>query len=69
MRASANALVGANTDMKNERLVDDAAFNIDSMIDELLNRLDDFQADREVDLPEVEELAAPYPWVKAWMPS
>ena len=55
--------------MKHECPVDDAAFNIDSMIDELLNRLDDFQADREVDLPEVEELAAPYPWVKAWMPS
>lgn len=55
--------------MRRDRDDDFAAVDLDTMIRELLDRLDDAPADREPDFPEVEEIAAPYPWVKAWMPN
>ena len=54
--------------MTHEPDLETVALNIDSMIEDLLNRLDDIQADREADLPEVEELTARYYWTRTWGP-
>jgi hypothetical protein len=54
--------------MKRSLDTEDASFNLDSMINELLDRLDDALPEQDVELPEVEVLADRYSWVRAWGP-